>query len=143
MKLFYKWSIFFLRYCIYFKILKINLILFEVENVWQPKACHKAHLNHHQLIVCSTLKLLQNNYVHVYRYWRVHIMKLLVVKLYTGNFCVGSSRCKISDYRKVHVYTVLQLYKRLTLFVELLWIPNNQIYTSDKTSYWYKKCFDL
>lgn len=47
-------------------------------------------------------------------------MKLLVVKLYTGNFCVGSSRCKISDYRKVHVYTVLQLYKRLTLFVELL-----------------------
>lgn len=47
-------------------------------------------------------------------------MKLLVVKLFTGNFCVGSSRCKFSDYRKVQVYTVLQFDMRLTLFVELL-----------------------
>lgn len=114
-------------YKFFFKILKINLILFEVENVWQPKACQKAHLNH-QPILCSTLKILQNSYVHVYRYWRVHIMKWLVVKLFTGNFCVGSSRCKVSDYRKVQVYTVLQFDMRLTLFVELLWIPINQIY---------------
>lgn len=47
-------------------------------------------------------------------------MKWLVVKLFTGNFCIGSSRCKVSDYRKVHVYTVLQFDMRLTLFVELL-----------------------
>lgn len=47
-------------------------------------------------------------------------MKLLVVKLFTGNFCVGSSRCKVSDYRKVQVYTVLQFDMRFTLFVELL-----------------------
>lgn len=132
---FYKWLFFFFQdlkkgYCIYFflKILKINLILFEVGNVWQPKACQKAHLNHHQPILCSTLKILQNSYVHVYRYWRVPIMKWLVVKLFTGNFCIGSSRCKVSDYRKVHVYTVLQFDMRLTLFVELLWIPINQIY---------------
>lgn len=70
---FYKWLFFFVQdlkkgYCIYFflKILKINLILFEVGNVWQPKACQKAHLNHHQPILCSTLKILQNSYVHVY-----------------------------------------------------------------------------
>lgn len=44
-------------------------------------------------------------------------MKWLVVKLFTGNFCVGSSRCKVSDYRKVHVYTVLQFDMRLTLLL--------------------------